>query len=129
MITLHDKKEIKDPWFEQQLDAIRQMKPNHKPDVTDAVMQRIASLPQPMALPQPAKRRPLRIASGLAAACFAGAVVVTFVISHINGAQAATTSPEIGSRVFDIYQYYNDYAIDEDIESAAYYDNPITNFI
>ena len=54
MITLHDKKEIKDTWFEQQLDAIRQMKPSHKPDVTDAVMQRIASLPQPMALPQPA---------------------------------------------------------------------------
>ena len=111
-----------------ELEAIRQLKPDHTPDVVDSVMKRIATMPQPMALPQH-KRSTMRIISGLAAACLAGIVIVTFVISHIQGVQAANVNSDIYHRVLDIYQYNNDYANDEAIEDAAYYDNPITDFI
>ncbi|MBP5189386.1 MAG: hypothetical protein J6031_00530 [Bacteroidales bacterium] len=127
MITVHDKNKIKDPELEEALEAIRMLKADHTPDVTDAVMQRISNM-QPLAVQEP-KRRPLRIVSGLAAACFAGIVVVTFIISHRDGVQAANISPEMPSRLFDIYQYCSDYGEEESIESAAYYDNPITDFI
>lgn len=126
-MTIHDNKS-KDPELEKALEAIRLLKADHTPDVCDSVMRRIATMPQPMAS-QHSKRRPLRIVSSLAAACFAGAVFVTFIISHREGAMAANVSPEMPNRLYDIYQYCNDYADDENIESAAYYDNPITDFI
>lgn len=129
-MTNANEKKSTDLWFEQQIEAIRQIKPDHTPDVTDAVMRRIASMPQPMALPQTAKRRPLRIVSSLAAACFAGAAIVTLVISRFDGsARAANISTDMGTRVFEIYQYCNDYACEENIESPAYYDNPLADFI
>ena len=125
-MTNANEKKSTDLWFEQQLEALRQIKPDHTPDVTDAVMRRIAS----MAQPQAAKRRPLRIVSSLAAACFAGAAIVTLVISRFDeGARAANISTDMGNRVFEIYQYCNDYACEENIESPAYYDNPLADFI
>ena len=123
-----NKTKTTDIWFEQQLEAIRQMKPAHTPDVTDAVMQRIATMPQPMALPKRQSRINLKVANGLVAACFVGIAVATFAITH-NGAQAATTHPDLNNRFFDIYDYCDDYANEENIESPAYYDNPITDFI
>ncbi len=123
-----NKTKTTDIWFEQQLEAIRQMKPAHTPDVTDAVMQRIASMPQPMALPKRKSRINLKVANGLVAACFVGIVVTTFAITH-TGAQAATTHPDLSNRFFDVYEYCNDYANEESIESPAYYDNPVTDFI
>ena len=123
MIKIHEIK--KD---DTQLEAIRQLKPDHTPDVVDAVMQRIATMPQPMALPQH-KRSALRIVSGLAAACLVGAVVVTFVLTQSQGAQAANVNTEMSNRIYDIYQYNYNYANEENIEDAAYFDNPITDFI
>lgn len=123
-----NKTKTTDIWFEQQLEAIRQMKPAHTPDVTDAVMQRIASMPQPMALPKRQSRINLKLANGLVAACFLGIVVATFAITH-NGAQAATTQSELSNRFFDVYNYCENYADEESIESPAYYDNPVTDFL
>lgn len=123
-----NKTKTNDIWFEQQLEAIRQMKPARMPDVTNVVMQHIATLPQPMALPKRQSRINLKVANGLIAACFVGIAVTTFAITH-NGAQAATTHPDLSNRFFDVYEYCNDYANEENIESPAYYDNPITDFI
>lgn len=129
MTTIKNDKTQKDPELQQALDAISQLRPSHTPDVTDSVMQRIASMPQPTAT-TPSHRLSMRLVSALAAACFAGIVVVTFIISHNNSnVQAANISPEMPNRLYDIYNYCHDYADDETIESAAYYDNPITDFI
>ena len=92
MIPTDNKTKTTDIWFEQQLEAIRQLKPKQTPDVTDAVMQRIASMPQPMALPKRHSRINTRLANGLVAACFVGIVVTTFLVTR-NGAQAATPRP------------------------------------
>ncbi len=127
MTPTDNKTKTTDIWFEQQLEAIRQLKPKQTPDVTDAVMQRIASMPQPMALPKRQSRINPRLANGLVAACFVGIVVTTFLISH-NGAQAATPNSDLSNRFFDVYNYCNDYANEESIESAAYFDNPVTYF-
>ena len=127
MIPTDNKTKTTDIWFEQQLEAIRQLKPKQTPDVTDAVMQRIASMPQPMALPKRHSRINTRLANGLVAACFVGIVVPTFLVTR-TGAQAATPPPAPSNRFYDVYSYCNDYANDESDESAAYYDNPVTNF-
>ena len=126
MIPTDNKTKTTDIWFEQQLEAIRQLKPKQTPDVTDAVMQRIASMPQPMALPKRHSHINTRLANGLVAACFVGIVVTTFLVTR-NGAQAATPHPDLSNRFYDVYSYCNDYANDESDESAAYYDNPVTN--
>lgn len=128
MITARKDKESTEKWFEEQLDAIRQLKPAETPDVTDAVMQRIAGMPKIVAMPQRNKRIPLKITSGIAAACLIG-IVVTTALSGGESAQAATVNPEMANRFYDIYSYCNDYADEEADETAAYYDNPITNFI
>ena len=69
----------------------------------------------------------LVVVNGLVAACFVGIVVTTFLVTR-NGAQAATPHPDLSNRFYDVYSYCNDYANDESDESAAYYDNPVTNF-
>ena len=128
MITAKKDNDSTDKWFEQQLDAIRQLKPDHTPDVTDAVMRRIADMPKIVALPQRRKGLTLKITSGIAAACLIG-IVVTTALSGGESVQAATTNHEMANRFYDIYSYCNDYADEEEAETAAYYDNPITNFI
>ena len=99
MIPTDNKTKTTDIWFEQQLEAIRQLKPKQTPDVTDAVMQRIASMPQPMALPKRHSRINTRLANGLVAACFVGIVVTTFLVTR-NGAQAATPHPDLSNRFY-----------------------------
>ena len=127
MTTANNDNRQKDPELREVLESIRQLKPASTTDVTDAVMQRIASMPQTVKL-QPTRRPTMRFVSSLAAACFASIAVVTFVISHKQGAQAANISPEMPTRLYDIYQYCNNYADEESIENAAFYENPMTDF-
>lgn len=127
MTTTNNDNRQKDPELREVLESIRQLKPASTTDVTDAVMQRIASMPQTVKL-QPTRRPTMRFVSSLAAACFAGIAVVTFVISHKQGAQAANISPEMPTRLYDIYQYCNNYADEESIENAAFYENPMSDF-
>ncbi len=118
-----------DLWFASQLKQIRDIQTPRPVDVTDAVMERIAQLPTPMGAPVPQKKNGWRIASIAIAACFVGAVTVTALLSR-NELQAATPAQQdFSNRFFEIYDYCNDYANDETIEDAAYYDNPITQLI
>lgn len=115
-----------DKELEQIRDAVRELKPPHMPDVTDAVMQRVATLPQPMAPLHDSRRRNFARVAGVAAACIAGVVLVTLSISH-NGLQASNpNSASLSTRFTDVYEYCNFYADEEMVEEAAYYDNPVS---
>ena len=116
-----------DIWFNNQVEAIRQMEAPNVPDVSADVMQRISGLPQPMALPETKKHKGFKIASSVAAACIAGVVVLAYSISHTD-AKASTTSPsELSQRLFDVYEYCDNYGEDYETEDAAYYDNPMAD--
>lgn len=123
------KKEIEnDLWLASQLQTIRDMKCPQKVDVCQSVMQRIADCPILKAVTV-SKRHYGRIATIAAAACFAIAVGVTAFLTR-NQLQAATAAQQdLTNRFFEVYDYCHDYANDETIEDAAYYDNPITQFI
>ncbi len=127
---MNRKKEIEnDLWLASQLERIRDIQTPRPVDVTDAVMERIATLPTPMGQPVLQKKTGRRIATAAAAACVAGAVIVTALLSR-NDLQAATpVQQDISYRIYEIYDYCHDYADEESIESAAYFDNPITELI
>lgn len=124
------KKEIEnDIWFANQLEAIRQMECPHTVDVTDTVMQ---SIEKAQSIAQKNKRRlRLRIITTAAAACIAGAILVVSHLTQTSSLHASTTIEVqgISNRVFDIYDYCNDYANSEYEESAAYNENLITDLI
>ena len=117
-----------DTQFERQLDAIRDIELEKTPDVVDAVMQRVNAMPA--LVPVPRRRHVISIVSSAVAACFVIAVVSTYAISlfKYNNVQAATPSHDLSYRFFDVYEYCNDYADQESVESAAYYDNPVIDF-
>ncbi len=121
-----------DPIFEQHLEAIRGIELKHTPDVVDAVMGCINDMPQPMGRSVARKHSVFYIASSAVAACFALAVVVTFVIGqfHENQAQAATTTHgDLSLQFFEVYEYCNDYADPEADETTSYNDNPVSDLL
>lgn len=116
-----------DLWLERQRDALSRIElaPEHTPDVCDKVMDAISKLPQPMALP-PKRVNWWKIVNSAVAACLVAAVVVTISISG-SGVKAATpTQEDLSTRFVEVYNYCNDYADEESIESAAYNDNPVS---
>lgn len=123
------RKEIEnDLWFAAQVEQLRQMTPPHKVDVTDAVMQQLPAQPPASALRQPLRRKPMRVA-GIAAACFAGIVAVNVIFSR-NDVQAATPKhDEFTTRLSNVYEYCNNYADNDLVDKAAYYDNPVTELL
>ncbi|MBP5327275.1 MAG: hypothetical protein J6Y98_05125 [Bacteroidales bacterium] len=123
----HNIESAPDLWLERQRDALSRIElaPEHTPDVCDKVMDAIAKMPQPMALP-PKQKNHWRIVGSAVAACLVAAVVVTISVSG-SGVQAATpTQEDLSARFIEVYDYCNDYADEESIESAAYYDNPVS---
>ena len=124
------KKELEqDIWLQRQLEAIRHIKPVSTPDVTDAVMQHIGTMPSLLSLTRQRRRRNITVASGIAAACFAGLVLLVSSLSH-NELQAATQSQQdLDNHFFDVYDYCHHYAEMEPVESPAYLDNPVSDFI
>lgn len=127
------KEEIEnDLWFANQLEAIRQMESPRKVDVTDAVMKQLECRQLLASQPQQKKRTWLKVSSGAAAAGVAAAIVFAVGLSE-NGAKAETTQTvdrhELSTRIADVYEYCNDYADPEYDDEAAYYDNPIYDFI
>lgn len=114
-----------DLWLEGKKEAIRALKPDHKVDVTDAVMQRVAAMPIPKSSSQFAKRVVFYLA---AAACMAGVVISSvFFVNH--KASPVTSSNDLSASLIDVYEYcngYEDYEYDDD---DALYDNPMSYFL
>ena len=112
------------------IESIRQLTPPHPVDVTDAVMQRIRTMPTVVDFQSAVhtkRRRRITIVSTAAAACVAGAILVVSALSG-NSIQAATpATPELEYRITEVYHYCDCYA-DED-ESAAIYDNIVTDLL
>lgn len=117
-----------DLWLESQKEAIRAIKPGHKVDVTDAVMQRIADMPLPQKEPQHLTIRNTKstIVKLAAAACIVGIVATAALFIRHNSSPIATSS-DLSARLYDLYEYCSDYE-DSDYE-AAYYDNPVSYFL
>lgn len=122
------KKEMdNDLWFARQMEVLRQMASPIRPDVADAVMQQVRTMPIPMALPEAPHRSKMKVFSGVAAACVA--IVVLFTAIFDDDAKAASPAHEdFNTRLLDVYNYCNDYASEEAIECAAYNDNPISDY-
>lgn len=114
-----------DLWFENQKDAIRAIRPTHKVDVTDAVMQQIASMPVPK--PKLFIGQSRGVVRWAAAACVAAVVGSAALFVRPNAAAANVSSSEIAASLFDVYGYCNDF-VDADEEDEVYYDNPVANF-
>lgn len=121
-----------DLWLESQKEAIRALKPGHKVDVTDAVMQRIATMPIPTSMDGNGATqikihsRKSTILKFAAAACVVG-VIATAAVFINNNSSPITASSDLSARLYDVYEYCNDY---EDYEyDAAYYDNPVSYFL
>lgn len=122
----------RDLWLESQKDAIRALKPDHKVDVTEAVMQRVASMPTPKAAPAIGIRR--NVVKWVAAACvggiaFTAGMAVTSTLLFRPDAPATTASVDIASHLIDVYDYCNDYADPDAEDEASFYDNPVTYFL
>lgn len=121
-----------DLWLESQKEAIRALKPDHKVDVTDAVMKQIASMPVPKPMPEIGRGR--RVVLWVAAACVAGIVASAAIFINHN-ASPVSTSNDFSARLLDIYEYCNDYTdgdseMDYEYEDeAAYNDNPVAYFL
>ena len=127
-MTLHRNVD-NDKELESLLDAIRELNPPRVPDVTDAVMQRVSTLPQPLS-PLHDSRRVIRTrVASIAAACIAGIILFSVSLNH-NKIQASNSSnASLSVRISDIYGFCEDYADDEPIENSTDYDNPMTYFI
>jgi len=109
-----------DLWLESQKEAIQALKPDHKVDVTDAVMQRIATMPVPKPMPSVGIRR--KVILWAAAACVAGIVASAAIFIRHNASPIATSN-DFTAQIYDVYDYCNDY--DDYDDEAAYYDNPV----
>lgn len=120
-------KTTNDIWFERQVDALRQMKAPVVPDVTDAVMQKISAMPSPIVTMRQ-RRRKVTVASSVIAACLAGIAIIPFWLSPGNLHAANQQDQELSSRLFDIYDHCHNIDENMTVESAAYYDNPVSNF-
>lgn len=115
----------RDLWLESQREAIQNLRPDHKVDVTDAVMEKISAMPMPLPIPVVSPWK--KVMKWAAAACLAGVVVTVAMFSH-NEAVAASTA-DLSSRVYEIYDYCNDYA-DPDMEEDSYYtENSVSEFL
>jgi len=110
-----------DLWLQSQIEGIRGIEYPKGIDVCDAVMEKINTQPQPMAL----KRRNRRVTSAVIAACLTGLVVATVLVKRPSE-QASATNPELAYRFYDVYKYCNNYADEEESDDAAFYENPVT---
>ncbi|MBQ6956483.1 MAG: hypothetical protein IJP80_07710 [Bacteroidales bacterium] len=116
----------RDLWFESQKEAIRALRPDHKVDVTQAVMQQIETMAIPKALPVVGKGRwVIRMA---AAACFVGIIVSASLFLRTK-TSPVTTSSDLSACLLDIYEFCNDYADPDADDEAAMYDNPVSYFL
>ena len=127
MTTEQSHTKTHDLWLDSQKEAIRALQPDHKVDVVDAVMKSISEMPAH-------KTRRLviggkRAMHWAAAACVMGIVVTTGLLLRPSSAAAAPVSNELSIRLYDVYEYCNDYADPEYEESAAYYDNPVVDLL
>ncbi len=126
------RKEIEnDIWFAGQLEALRQMETPHEVDVCDAVMKQIAKKPLMVPVTINKKRKNLRLAGAASVIGIVAVAATLFSISN-NKLQAATTAAyntSLSDRCCDVYDYCNGYGDEESLENAAFYDNPITDFI
>ena len=120
------RKPAPDLWLESQKEAIRALKPDHKVDVTEAVMQRVATMPLPKATPVVGIGR--RVALWAAAACVAG-IVASSVFFVNRSVSPVSSSSDLTARLIDVYEYCNDYDDVDYEEEDAYYDNPVTYFL
>lgn len=120
------RKPAPDLWLESQKEAIRALKPDHKVDVTEAVMQRVATMPLPKATPVVGIGR--RVALWAAAACVAG-IVASSVFFVNRSVSSVSSSSDLTARLIDVYEYCNDYDDVDYEEEDAYYDNPVTYFL
>lgn len=114
-----------DLWLERQKEAIRALRPDHEVDVTDAVMNRIQSMPLPeKELTIGRTRTVLRWA---AAACVVG-VIASVALFMRHGVSPVTASNDFSASLLDVYDYCNGYAEHESdmSDDAAYFDNPVT---
>lgn len=128
MIEDYGKKQ--DLWLAAQLDAINGINCSHSVDVTDRVMQQIAS--RPLLVPAHRSRRQRRgWVSAITAACVVGLVVVIAQLPSsqpmANNMPTVTTS-SLSERVSSIYSFCQDYASYED-DAASYHSNPVNWFI
>ncbi|MBQ1408262.1 MAG: hypothetical protein IIY87_00705 [Bacteroidales bacterium] len=127
MTTEQSHTKTHDLWLDNQKEAIRALRPNHKVDVVDAVMKSIPDKPLPNYKTAVIGGR--RAIHWAAAACVLGIVVTTGLLLRPSSAAAAPVSNELSIRLYDVYEYCNDYADPEYVESAAYYDNPVVDFL
>lgn len=120
----NNRKEIEnDLWFASQMEILRQMEPNRHVDVTDAVMEKVQQLPATKV--QPYRQRIWAIASGAVAACLVGVIITTSILSH-NKLRVSNDNQDLYARFYEVYEYCNDYADEESIEDASYYENPVS---
>lgn len=120
------RKAAPDLWLESQKEAIRALKPDHKVDVTEAVMQRVASMPVPKAVPFVGMGR--KVMLWAAAACVAG-IVATSAFFVNRTVSPVSSSSDLTARLIDVYEYCNDFDEVDYYEDDAYYDNPVTYFL
>ena len=115
--------------LDSQLDAIRRINAPHSVDVVDSVMRQICQMPTLVEKTDTPRRRLVPFAGAAAAACLAAVIATLLMIpSDSSNLQAANTPHnDVNLRFFDIYDYCNNYADPDMDESAAYYDNPVTD--
>lgn len=130
MTTRKETEKKRDMDFDMIAEAVRVLRPPHTPNTVDVVMRQIATMPLPDANSGKTRRISIRTISTVAAACFLAAVGTTLYMTHGN-IQAANNAPlqDINSRIYDIYNYCNDYASEEAVENSAYYDDPIIDLL
>ena len=120
-----------DLWFARQVATLGAMRYGGEVDVVERVMERIERgdvprMPVVMAMP---RRRKTKIATGVAAACLVGVVLVSSALRNEKVKAGKQKMKDISSGLADIYGFCQNYAEGDDVENDLFEDNPIMPFL